>query len=1176
MLPNWRKAWKPGPGDGVNKENRYNNIARGPPHGTGRKVIPPRCPVCLDLRPELMMPLGPGHRAVAPALKDAVLAAKKGCQPCWAIVTAIERLLLTREEVVGSRPAPTAAVVDVTTVAPTNTTDTNKVPVVFRTLAEFGAEAPDAWRHAHVACEGFWYGSSHPSHSVVVGGGVMPLRVFVPLRAVHQILLFTKFPEPQPRPSLSFEPVSPPGSRSRGGRSRRPPVRQPFPWPLIGQGRCVTAKLHSRRRRNLIGRWLDDCRAHHAHCTACVDTVVPDLATVEPSPTALRAMAHFQDQRRRHRRQFPVSVRMLQLGKNPRMSMRLVEVPFVDVENRVPYGIVSHFPEFAGPWRTTSKNLAARRQSFPWRDLPLAYQEALETLWEQGIDHVFMEELCVCQDDREECDRYDGWTGEICRRSQLTLMLTRVDDPRVSAFGRRHRTLDALGRRPREPQRPGPESAGSRPAPAADADVIDSVELKLSHNGVVYPVYASLPMTGAHASFEHVDWATFWRPQPPPANDGPRAQHLRSLYLAHRFLSTRVVHVHESELVWECVARTQCECGWLDNRPPQNPAQLSPLLLLDHPEASRLPALASVTVRQSLLPGARHGVDLVRMGSGTRAMKLATELTRLVMGTWGPGPMRIPRLLTYMLPRSRDERLRTMAMLAPRLVEIPRSEDLERQRWLGVAAELGLPIGDATNTALCSALVWRVRLFSSPLDFTKLPGRLCCFNNYEHGYHGYTSKNWDLPPKANAPSWSFLSLRLREARIAAAYGCSGPAQQRFDTATVLGIREPSEQPFRTDTDHEQQQHVPAVAKWLPHYRLDIECPVATATVDGLLLDLLEPHRDKIEKRFSAKDSDDSDDDKAAEDAALVGFMDDVLDGDVSSPQQLPWRVWQAARPFDEGQRLKLNAGSKSRGHPHLGLVRVFPDTAEPWTLRPGASPRERPREMRECRRPLGVNDRPGANGLIPSPDHTGCDCPRPPPHPQQPSQPPSSPVQLKTQPSKSLHSQSPPGLPVRSGLEPAQPGVPATPADPPLPAAASPSSATPPNAMDEQPNNASKNASPFTACDNHIPDSPPSPPRQHPRPPPQPKPRPNRVFLLRLFVLDSRINVRPGGLVQWWPRDNTAFVDVGIVATYAHHGLGPDGSDNIELERIGVFDYARNVDDVDVFATKPRLTVTLV
>ena len=91
---------------------------------------------------------------------------------------------------------------------------------------------------------------------------------------------------------------------------------------------------------------------------------------------------------------------------------------------------------------------------FPWPDLPLAYQEAVETLREQGIDHFFMEELCVRQDDGAECDAYDCWTSEICRRSRLTLMLTRVADPRVSAFGRRrYRTADHAGERPPVPRR---------------------------------------------------------------------------------------------------------------------------------------------------------------------------------------------------------------------------------------------------------------------------------------------------------------------------------------------------------------------------------------------------------------------------------------------------------------------------------------------------------------------------------------------------------------------------------------------------------------------------------------------------------------------------------------------------------------------------------------------------
>ncbi|KAK1490161.1 hypothetical protein CTAM01_10830 [Colletotrichum tamarilloi] len=284
---------------------------------------------------------------------------------------------------------------------------------------------------------------------------------------------------------------------------------KPLPWKSIGVSNEVPLKLHSKHRQKTIRGWVDECNATHKTCGTRMYPSDPGLAPR----------------------------RFLDLGKSPRNGIKLVDSCSVSG----PYITVVH--GYTGPLPapsslTTSENFDQRQKSLQWWQIPVALQETMTVASELGIQYAWVQDFCVIQDIEEDVNWHLAREDIIFGRSYLTIALTSVKDLRLSNFGPERQNSIA-----------GVENAGR------------SVAIQVSKFGRTHYIYARQSMHWYHVAFAN---KTLLRPMDDDEESNVFEEHHGLFQHAPAFqrllLSRRVLYLHKSELVWDCLERPRCEC----------------------------------------------------------------------------------------------------------------------------------------------------------------------------------------------------------------------------------------------------------------------------------------------------------------------------------------------------------------------------------------------------------------------------------------------------------------------------------------------------------------------------------------------------------------------------------------------------------------------------------------
>lgn len=208
-------------------------------------------------------------------------------------------------------------------------------------------------------------------------------------------------------------------------------------------------------------------------------------------------------------------------------SVRLVEPEGL----REPYLCLSHCwgdPQGPRPLRTLKANLSSHLGRIGWETLPETFQEAIEVVRLINQRYLWIDSLCIVQDDIQDWDQQSGSMATIFRNSYLTLAATkaknsheglhdvtnRFSSRRLTTFNRDLHAI-SLHCRPRIPHFYFPEER---------AMFLQKIS--------PYPVYVQkhFPLLG------------------------------RAWVLQERLLSSRILHFGPAELLWECSERFYCEC----------------------------------------------------------------------------------------------------------------------------------------------------------------------------------------------------------------------------------------------------------------------------------------------------------------------------------------------------------------------------------------------------------------------------------------------------------------------------------------------------------------------------------------------------------------------------------------------------------------------------------------
>ena len=333
--------------------------------------------------------------------------------------------------------------------------------------------------------------TSHRSFSIIIESGGMQLG-----SCFHRVIGKT-----QPRPSSCY--------------LSQPPPRAPVPnsaietqdWMVVialiyslTQGDESSSSLSKRLLplkwsasqptlsyiKEFVGPRLTNCLSSHPEC-------------------AVRIIAGF------------LPTRLIAVSGDERSSLKpfLVETAISHpktANNDTRYIALSHCWGLLQPIVTNKNNYKSHLKEIPWAELTKTFQEAMLVTWCLGVRLLWIDSLCIIQDDDEDWAREASKMAEIYQNSLLTIAATSARNGSQGLF------MD----------RPDVEKAQT-----------PGGELSVLYRPVVnHARYRQLKGTGRMSV--------------------PLLQ--RGWTFQEQILSTRILHFTQEELLWECRSEIFCEC----------------------------------------------------------------------------------------------------------------------------------------------------------------------------------------------------------------------------------------------------------------------------------------------------------------------------------------------------------------------------------------------------------------------------------------------------------------------------------------------------------------------------------------------------------------------------------------------------------------------------------------
>ncbi|CAH0057394.1 unnamed protein product [Clonostachys solani] len=182
------------------------------------------------------------------------------------------------------------------------------------------------------------------------------------------------------------------------------------------------------------------------------------------------------------------------------------------------YATLSHCWGGYQPLKTTKSTLDAHTANIPFQDLPKTFQDAAITCRRLGIRFLWIDSLCIIQDDDEDWQIQSAQMASIYENSTLTIAASSAQNATRGCF---------------------------LPVPDRHAAHTVAWPGTLQQSSYSVSVYRSYP----HFSF----WEGKHVQQQAPLLT-------RAWFYQERYLSRRVVHFTENELVWECQTVATCQC----------------------------------------------------------------------------------------------------------------------------------------------------------------------------------------------------------------------------------------------------------------------------------------------------------------------------------------------------------------------------------------------------------------------------------------------------------------------------------------------------------------------------------------------------------------------------------------------------------------------------------------
>lgn len=271
--------------------------------------------------------------------------------------------------------------------------------------------------------------------------------------------------------------------------------------------------------------WLDNCRRNHTKCCEIKKTMGTTGTNFLPS-RLLDVQAFQMDSKSSY---LGEDVRLV--SSSPPMGQELDMDKFPP-----PYFTLSHCwgPPEKRPATTTKANLAQRMQRIPFLELPRTFQDAIEITRKLGYRYLWIDSLCIVQDDEQDWAHEAGLMAKVYSHSSCTLSALSSKD---SSEGLHLEPLSE-GRSYMDLMTP------SHAYPAGDGD---------SDSGSVKS-YMDDPFPFRFRLFYSLDnWQMLYNGK---ALDGLcddiSPLRSRAWTLQERELSRRIIHYAKNQVLWEC------------------------------------------------------------------------------------------------------------------------------------------------------------------------------------------------------------------------------------------------------------------------------------------------------------------------------------------------------------------------------------------------------------------------------------------------------------------------------------------------------------------------------------------------------------------------------------------------------------------------------------------------
>ncbi|XHG02271.1 hypothetical protein AWENTII_005626 [Aspergillus wentii] len=229
----------------------------------------------------------------------------------------------------------------------------------------------------------------------------------------------------------------------------------------------------------------------------------------------------------------PLPTRVLDIGCFDSDSVYLYEPTPSD---SAPYIALSYCWGRQGNLTTTNENIEARKSNIQWASIPSTMQDAIQLTRRLQIRYIWIDALCIIQNDTKDWDREAMQMTEYYQGAHLVISATRSANANQGIFGPR--------------------------LPVTFRDLP-------SHPAAFSIGHFKVPTGPSTSETVHVREFLFHHLEDSPHIPDPAMNPLafRAWAFQERLLATRAVHLTAQEMIWECKEAAWCECGtgWSSN-----------------------------------------------------------------------------------------------------------------------------------------------------------------------------------------------------------------------------------------------------------------------------------------------------------------------------------------------------------------------------------------------------------------------------------------------------------------------------------------------------------------------------------------------------------------------------------------------------------------------------------